>query len=994
MSVKQTALAAAVALTVVGGSALALTSTVNSQFILDKTEITTGSDVTTSDTTINLALLGLDKNGEVDLEGEKDGSIIIAIVETELGKINNDSIHPGVVPNDDRPSQGDFAAELRYIKLIQGNGRVSISYDPEDIGNSVKTDIVKIRLQERVPTANGGVEFIDIGETVEKTITINPPSFAPDGLRIAGFKPSSLDPRGMADCYTETDFNGVLVAEPDSQKNSCENAIFDGIFSEPKIDNGINAEMMAGQAGGQVLILANNPNATGDITLTLSSVHNDAVEPIIISGPMVRGQAIVTLNQSITETHSSKMTYGDYYMKATFEGFEEDSSVQLVYPDILRVWSTGIPKGLRLTTDKKRIALASQGVKLDVRLLDEYGNLTTNCTPTINDDGVTSCATTGSVKVVVKSGATTLLDLSVPANSASGQAMPSTGSNTILDNINKGDYNLVASAVNIQPSNIEKLQVVADSLEVSNVFTAADEVLAGNEFDLALVKIKGSDSNPGSIILTNLDTGESITVNRSDNNFVKGLFENATWVNTRFLVSDAGGRYGEIIVDTPPILPAAAKKVNFENAHGEEIQTVMPNKSLSVDQYIVVLPEVAFKMLDTYGNAISANTGEVTVKTPNASVEYRTPSTSKAVPGRNVSAANYRYSHIALLYKAEGTNAFSGSDVIRASFTKPGLGVGTLDIDTIIPNLLSLGSIVAHIETTDIPVNSLVAMTVETLGTDGNILRNSNTSVTITLGGEADDTLTPKVKSIDEISVETGSSISIEDGREVFIVEAGSRTGQFSIKFADANSTIAPTIVTFNVTEQLISPDATPEEACHASGNIWNSASEKCMVVPSVSGAGSSSGRLTSSGELSSDSPAKFSAGFSLNKGSYKLAPTYAGETIDLASVIQVAADHIGQEVDVLILLGVSLVNGGTTWYQVTVAEEYILLGDDLNNIVKYDTYPTAGTDGRIMVNIDYGTLNGIYGMTAEFFFGYRISGGDGTIYFGMIPTTLEFPGQ
>jgi hypothetical protein len=87
--------------------------------------------------------------------------------------------------------------------------------------------LVKVRLQERAPTAGGGVEFIDIGEVVEKTITINPPAIDTEGLRIAGFKPASVDPRGKADCYTETDLSGDIVNLPDPQKDGCAKAMFD-----------------------------------------------------------------------------------------------------------------------------------------------------------------------------------------------------------------------------------------------------------------------------------------------------------------------------------------------------------------------------------------------------------------------------------------------------------------------------------------------------------------------------------------------------------------------------------------------------------------------------------------------------------------------------------------------------------------------------------------------------------------------------------------------
>lgn len=121
-------------LTLVGGAPLvyAETSTVKGQVILDKTKVREGE-------TINLALFGLDENGEVYRFAEGKGSTIMAVIHTIKGKIQGGSSRPGVIPKDTDPNEGYFSSQVRsvrsqvhYVRLEQGVGRVSILY-PEGI---------------------------------------------------------------------------------------------------------------------------------------------------------------------------------------------------------------------------------------------------------------------------------------------------------------------------------------------------------------------------------------------------------------------------------------------------------------------------------------------------------------------------------------------------------------------------------------------------------------------------------------------------------------------------------------------------------------------------------------------------------------------------------------------------------------------------------------------------------------------------------------------
>jgi hypothetical protein len=310
-------------------------------------------------------------------------------------------------------------------------------------------------------------------------------------------------------------------------------------------------------------------------------------------------------------------------------------------------------------------------------------------------------------------------------------------------------------------------------------------------------------------------TGEVIQVNRKGT-IVEGYFEKVydeVVSATGFLISDKQGVYGEVVDYTSAkIMPAAANRVKFQDAHGEERKSVPPSKDGK--QYKIKLPEIAFMMFDTFGNAISsggAGTGEFTITSSNAKVAPPITSDRKAIPGRK----DKPYGYVELTYETEGDTAFAGEDNIEANFTKPGLGSNVLSISAAIPALQKLSNIASYIETTDIPVNSEVVMTVETLDEDDNLLKDDNTTVTITFGAEVGDTIVPRVK-LNEIrdangnvvesekQVSTGESISFENknGRVVFVIEAGPQEGIFTIKFADANNTIEE-VRTFNVTEKL-----------------------------------------------------------------------------------------------------------------------------------------------------------------------------------------------
>ncbi|MCK5877953.1 MAG: hypothetical protein KAG43_09980, partial [Candidatus Marithrix sp.] len=522
MNFKKTVLASAIALAVSGGSVLAKTSTVDGAFILDKTTVR-GGDV------INLALLGLDEKGEVDLYGEKDGSVIIAVVRSEIGEVIGGSINPGELPRD-AVEGGNFAAGVKYVKLTQGTGRVHVAYEADTEG----TDTLKVELLERTANAAGGVDFIVI-ESTTKTITVAPiTSSDPLGLDITGFLASASDAKGKGDCIG---FGGRNEACIEIDKDG--NMSPDWMPADGMPNNGIMGAMTAGKAGGQIFVQAINPVAVGDVTVTLRKKSGmdqcpteAEVEPISYTARMQRGQASVTLDDKVIKA-------GSYYIEATFTDLEgkpfSGDSVDLFYSDTVMVQGTGEPNGLVLCSDKTIVTKAgtinsdgsidfpngtqaAQGTHVKAIVVDEFGNVTSNNT---GEDII--------VNVSDANGLFKALSLTVPNNVAesiaSDESLPATDSkvgNSAGEILEIGTTSLVATAINgsnepvvgITVSDPLEIKVVDYSLIVSVVEQdvpngiidtfATSSRLAGTEFDAFTVVAADSNglpvSNPGTSV--------------------------------------------------------------------------------------------------------------------------------------------------------------------------------------------------------------------------------------------------------------------------------------------------------------------------------------------------------------------------------------------------------------------------------------------------------------------------------------------------------------
>jgi len=792
MNVKKTALATAISFALAAGPVWAKTTTVDGEFILDRTETEAGG-------VVNLAILGTDKNGEVDLYGERSGAVIIAIVSSDKGVVIGGDPNPGEQASE-AVAGGNFAASVRYVKLIQGKGRVYITYPPDVTG----TDTVEVVLQERVANPSGGVEFNEIARTT-KTIEVNQTgSKDPISLDVVGFEKARVDLQGKTNC---------LVWEQQDNSNDppgCE-------FYSNK--GGISGAMTAGIAGGQILVRAINPRAAGNATVTLRKIDNPKVKdangkdtraPLTGSdcksddgcyeysyqADMLQGKAVANLDNSVTKA-------GMYYVEATFDGFD-GNSVDLFYADTLEVLSTGTPKALKISSSKKTITKPGdnynyasngqigQGTKIWGVLLDEYGNATSNG------------AGSGDIKVSLQDAqgvfSNTALNLTIPADSYTGKT-EAAGSTSTTDSVignakdeilKVGTTSLVAVAVDKQNEPIGsialsdplEIKVVSDGLKVEPILTMPQ--LAGTEFDAFTVYVTdnkgdvkvdadGKPLDPGPVKLTS-GSGEKITVNRKNEApfHVQGLFRKVTSAGV-YMVGDAAGNYGEVMVSVmgAGIKPAAATVVELQNAH-EVGQTVVNPAEMTLEKrYITALPESAFRMFDDYGNPVTGqqplkedDTGTFTATSANGTVGYNTPEKEYGIPGRvyfvpadamghAVTSSDVKSHAVTVTYDTTGSGAYAGEDKIQVNFTKPGLGAKSLTISTNVQAPQELGSIKASIEQNILPVNSEVAMTVEVLDQNDRLFAGKNALVTLQINGKSGDTVTPTVKEITQNRVES-----------------------------------------------------------------------------------------------------------------------------------------------------------------------------------------------------------------------------------------------
>lgn len=959
---KKTVLASAIALALAGNPVFAATTTVSGQFILDKTTVAAGGS-------INLAILGLDAEGKVDLFGEKSGSTIMAVVSTNKGEFasNQGSAKPFDAADLSVPLDGSFAAQVRYINLTNGNGQVNISYPATAQGE----DTVTVELQERLPTTGSQVEFNTIAKTVKK-IQITAADTTPKVLDIWKFMASATDSAGMSD---------MTYAD------------------------GIMGQMTAGVDGAQITVKSTkNPNGAGPITLNLREPGEDEPKYTFSQG-MLNGEAIFTLNNSVVES-------GEYFIEATATGAGD--SVDLVYADMVTVVSTGVPRALSAQSNKGRIlsstdaALANNGAAIKVYLRDEYGNKTTN-------------RAGGDIKVQLKdtNSVVSVGSITIPSGSKDATLSPAYGLKT-------GDSSIVATAVDatsapiatITPSDALAIKVVDKTLSAMpapNFPTTS--ILAGTEFDAFTVSTVDSTGavdakTLGAITITNTKSGESLSPSPSvvgADQILKSLFKVATSGN-EYILSDVAGELAEfVVVAGSGIETAAAADVAVRNAHGGSVTSIAPGSITASSKYVTTIPAVIFQMQDSFGNPktpqTEAVTGQLRLTSSNGAVAYMGTSTGYNVPGNATDMAT-------VTYDATGPKSFAGEDSISVVFTKPGLASNQTTLITDIPGLQELGAIKTYIEQTDIPVNSKVPLRVETLDKDGEAF-NPQGVVTVSYTG----TVQPVIKDVATgLTIASGSSMDFRtDYRKVLSVEAGSDEGEFTLTFENANKSIKQEL-TFNVTNLLeekcsdsnfsaCTQQTTP--TCEAVGGVFVGTingglhtQPKCVPAPSIpcGGIDPEGNPVTNCGTMG--------GGFAVNADDdyIRKGDMTFGSLVSIIAQLKVDSAHVGQKAEIVVFAGnrAPQVDGDapTIWYslldtrredgnanfdvwtQTTFDEndnDNNFTVEDLANLTTFMSVD-ALQDNHSIPLWEGGVVDG----TLEIYFGYRLTEGDeaGTLFY------------
>jgi hypothetical protein len=1019
MNVKKTALATAIALTMAGGSSPPLwaeTTTVKGDFIADKTEVE-------GDNTVNFALLGLNKDGEVDRFGEKKGSTILAVVNTIKGTIQGGGDRPN------EPGEGYFASEVRYVELNQGVGRVSIYYPNEIAGSADTTDTVTVNLLERLPDGT----FADIGESVDKTITIKAGTSTPTMLTLTEFERAPVDP-----------LNDVLGSEKTTATGM-----------------GLPAIMTAGYEGAQIRVVGNN-RAVNNVTLKIIDTKSPDVPLYTNTRRMVLGEALFTLGSKITKA-------GTYPMVAELVSESDDavpvSSVRMNGQDTLTVWSTRKPASLMLAVDKQRIAnpgaevfengmckqsfpanQVCQGTMIKLMLRDEYGNETSL---TDRSDDLT---------VVVGDNNNFVKDVKFKIPAGSSMAEPIDGGDWKLGNqtgeiIKAGATSLVAKVVGggggIADSDPIAIKVIDKSLSASATPEFERSQKAGTEFKAFFVRVVNRagtvlTDSPGNKVAIKSQSGEELVATRFSDTSIEGFFKKATHgpYEDKYLLSDQGGNLAQVWANGKRITPAAANDVRMRSTSGDEVTAISPIYDQEQREYIVLIPEIAISMEDTYGNPITENRGDFIVNKPGSAKAIR-------YVGANVPGGFSNGNELQVVYDPE---AFSGEDTITIGFNKLALSDKTLQVTTVIPPPVreGLGSIKSYIETNDIPVNSEVALTVETLDKQGRLF-SGETTVTVTFdegepGEEGEDVniLTPKVieltrGSVDdslaeaacddiprgEFVVGSGCNLSkirladciengyiyteddgcqkqeesivasggrlIFNGRKLFVVEAGPRVGQFGITFKDANR---PDEIkdarTFKVTNEIVPPTPGNLKDCLGEGNLWMEDDETCKSLPDISTGGPF---VIGPGGEPETSDARITGGASIDGGDFTGGDARLSDALEIQFVGNIKFDpaHDGKEVDIIALALYQpnpLFGGsrGAAYFSLTEKTPYTVYWADLTNPAEivsfYDEPHTIVKDEPKVVEIYKGKFEApaFVASTIEVWLGYRLD--DGTIIF------------
>lgn len=962
MIIKKTSLAAAISLAMIGSSAWAVpcdeldatsptfngtaislaagdkctTTTVNGEFILDKTTINAGE-------TVNLAILGLNKLGEVDRFGEQRGSKLMAVVSTKQGVISivnpaQGTANTGQTPSDalatglfvnrsGTPSSNpDDLKTIRVVSLVEGNGEINVYFPPSASGQGEIT----VKLQERESTSTGGIKVNTIKE-VTKVVTLNPAATNPGSLDIISFARGFNDVAGVDDTVSTDGIAGVMGAGPKG-------------------------------SGATLTVKATNERAGGAVSVTLTPVKGGT--PVTTTGTMLNGTAVVNL--------TAVNTAGTYYVKAEMGGV---SSVALDTADTITVLSTGEPKSLSLKSNKSRITQVGQGAQLTAYLLDEFGNTTTSragvaYTVTIKD--ANSNITNSTVTVPVGS---TMSNVDVLGD-VTGDVKVATGA-----------LSLTAEATGLTTSAATALTIVDKSFNVTVqpdfAFpnTTGYKLIANNQLEAIYV-----DKDPASpVSVKRVGTSEvSEALRDPTKGTVRVVFNKVDSGNT-CIATDRDAKYAEVLFDCATIIPATPTKLEVRNAHNEVVTSV-PTLLLADNTLKTTVPEKAVRLYDNFGNAVTGDPAGrfiLTSAVTGAKSVYPAGAGSATPTSTGIVEVTYPTT-------AQG----SGEQPLTVSLTAPGFTQATT-IKTVLPAITKFSAIKSYVEKTSIPVNSKVAVAVELVDQTGSLVTSDNTvRLVFNDGLTGTELITPQVREVDAQGVRGGilnnnQTLSFTGGRKVFEVGAGQSIGKFSLSFVDPAGIVPAAVNNITVTQTLVkqcsttAPEACKTETeCAAVGAGFNG--DVCSAL-TISAAAS----VDSAGTIST-AAATIKGGVAIGTGEFKLAGKSSNVTdkVKFVTTITPIAADAGSEVEILAVVGVGLNVAQPSVdlaFSVTEAAPFLTPWDgaSIASIVAFKK--ATLTSGFNSFTIFDGVIGGE--VVVNLFTGYRRA--DGTIVFGGDPTNL-----
>jgi len=184
----------------------------------------------------------------------------------------------------------------------------------------------------------------------------------------------------------------------------------------------------------------------------------------------------------------------------------------------------------------------------------------------------------------------------------------------------------------------------------------------------------------------------------------------------------------------------------------------------------------------------------------------------------------------------------------------------------------------------------------------------------------------------------------------------------------------------------IVGNDNIPDDECTAKGNVW--VNGECKPLSITTGAGGPI--VTKADDSSGTSNAKFSGGWSEEGGPYKDTITYNGGEVTITQVIRFDPAHVGEEVDIIILLNLYLLPPSDIelWYQVSGTSGFVMWDESPTTIEAFETHTIVAGESKVIGPYNLGVLEDFPTSDIKFDFGYRTN--NGTIITTGVPTTLK----